>query len=77
MSLRSPSILGFVIAMYGVPIVTHWLSQVTGGRSQEVRIDFHDTQSVAIFVFLFVVTTPMSEEILCRGLLVAWLRRVG
>jgi len=44
------SILGFVIAMYGVPIVTHWLSQVTGGRSQEVRIDFPDTQSVAIFV---------------------------
>jgi membrane protease YdiL (CAAX protease family) len=63
--------------MYGVPIVTHWLSYATGGRSHEVRIDFHDTQSVAIFVFLFVVTTPMSEEILYRGLLVAWLRRVG
>jgi membrane protease YdiL (CAAX protease family) len=71
------SIIGFVIAMYGVPIATHWLSYVTGGRSQYVRIDFHDTQSVAIFVFLFVVTSPVSEEILYRGLLVAWLRRVG
>jgi len=32
---------------------------------------------VAILVFLFVVTAPVSEEILYRGLLVAWLRRVG
>jgi membrane protease YdiL (CAAX protease family) len=71
------SIVGFVIAMYGVPIVTHWLSYVTGSRSHDVRIDFHDTQSVAIFVFLFVVTTPVTEEILYRGLLVTWLRRVG
>jgi membrane protease YdiL (CAAX protease family) len=71
------SIVGFVIAMYGVPIVTHWLSYVTGGRGPEVRINFHDTRSVAIFAFLFVFTTPVSEEILYRGLLVAWLRRIG
>jgi membrane protease YdiL (CAAX protease family) len=69
--------VGFLIAMYGVPIATHWLSYATGGRSHDVRIDFHDTRSVAIFVFLFVVTTPVSEEILYRGLLVAWFRRVG
>jgi membrane protease YdiL (CAAX protease family) len=69
--------VGFVIAMFGVPIVTHWLTLVTGSRSQDVRIDFHDSYSVAIVVFLFVVTTPVSEEILYRGLLVAWLRRVG
>jgi membrane protease YdiL (CAAX protease family) len=71
------SIVGFVIAMYGVPIVTHGLSYVTGGRGLDVGIDSHDTRSIAIFVFLFVVTTPVSEEILYRGLLVAWLRRVG
>jgi len=71
------SIAGFVIAMFGVPVVTHWLTHVAGGRSQEVRIDFHDVHSVAIVVFLFVVTTPISEEILYRGLLVTWLRRVG
>jgi membrane protease YdiL (CAAX protease family) len=76
-SALTASILGFVVAMYGVPVVTHWLSYVTGGPSHELRIDFHDTQSVAIFVFLFVVTTPVSEEILYRGLLAAWLRRVG
>jgi membrane protease YdiL (CAAX protease family) len=70
-------IVGFVIAMYGVPIVTHGLSYVTGGRGLDVGIDSHDTRSIAIFVFLFVVTTPVSEEILYRGLLVAWLRRVG
>lgn len=71
------SIMGFVIAMYGLPIVTHWLSSVMGDRSQAVRIDVHDPQSVAILVFLFVVTTPVSEEVLYRGLLVVWLRRVG
>jgi len=71
------SALGFVVAMYGVPVLTHWLSQLTGGRGPEVRIDFHDPQSVAIYLLLFVVTTPLCEEILYRGLLVTWLRRVG
>jgi membrane protease YdiL (CAAX protease family) len=71
------SIVVFVIAMYGVPIVTQWLSHVTGGPSHGVRIDIHDAQSIAIFVFLFVVTAPVCEEILYRGLLVTWLRRVG
>jgi membrane protease YdiL (CAAX protease family) len=71
------SIIGFTIVTFGVPIVTHWLTHVTGGQSQDVRIDFHDAHSVAIVVFLFVVTTPLSEEILYRGLLVAWLRRLG
>jgi membrane protease YdiL (CAAX protease family) len=42
-----------------------------------VRINFHDTQSVAMYVLLFVVTAPVCEEILYRGFLVAWLRRVG
>jgi membrane protease YdiL (CAAX protease family) len=71
------SIVAFVIAMYGAPVMTDWLSNVTGGRGPQVRIDFHDTQSVAIYVLLFVVTAPVCEEILYRGLLVAWLRRVG
>ena len=69
-------IAGFMIVMYGVPIVTHWLSSVIGDGSQVVRIEAHDPQSVAILVFLFVVTAP-AEEVLYRGLLVAWLRRVG
>jgi membrane protease YdiL (CAAX protease family) len=63
--------------MYCVPIVTQWLSHVTGGPSHGVRLDFHNMQSVAIFVFLFVVTAPVCQEILYRGLLVTWLRRVG
>ena len=71
------SIVGFVVAMYAVPIMTDALSHLTGGRSHGVRIDFHDTLSVTIFIFLFVVTTPVSEEILYRGLLVAGLRRMG
>jgi membrane protease YdiL (CAAX protease family) len=71
------SVVGFVIAMFGIPILTHWLTHVTGGRSQAVRIDFHDLRSVAIVVFLFVITTPVSEEVLYRGLLVAWLRRAS
>ena len=40
-------------------------------------MDFSDAQSVAIVVLLFVITTPISEELLYRGLLVAWLRRLG
>jgi len=72
------STVGLVIVTFGVPIVTHWLTHVLGRQGQEVRFDFfHDGHSVAIVVFLFVVTTPVSEEILYRGLLVAWLRRAG
>jgi hypothetical protein len=44
-------IVGFAVVAFGVPIVTHWLS-VTGGRSRDVRIDFHDARSVGI-VMLF------------------------
>ena len=68
---------GFTIVAVSVPIVTHWLTGVTGGQSPNLRLDFHDAHSVAIVVFLFVVTTPVTEEILYRGLLVAWLRRLG
>jgi membrane protease YdiL (CAAX protease family) len=71
------SIVGFAIVTFGVPIVTHWLASVTGVRSQDVRIDFHDAHSIAIVVFLFLFTTPVSEEVLYRGVLVAWLRRLG
>ncbi|MDI4239411.1 CPBP family intramembrane metalloprotease [Bradyrhizobium sp. Arg237L] len=71
------SIIGFGIVTVGVPIVTHWLTTATGNRSQDIRIDFHDAKSIAIVVFLFVVTTPVTEEILYRGLFVSWLRRVG
>jgi membrane protease YdiL (CAAX protease family) len=71
------SAVGLLIALYGAPVMTNWLSQATGGRGPEVRINFQDTQSVAIYVLLFVVTAPLCEEILYRGLLVSWLRRVG
>ena len=71
------SVVGLLIAIYGAPVMTHWLSHVTGGRGPEVRINFQDTQSVVIYVLLFVVTAPLCEEILYRGLLVTWLRRVG
>lgn len=71
------SVVGLLIAVYGAPVMMHWLSHVTGGRGPEVRINFQDTQSVAIYVLLFVVTAPLCEEILYRGLLVTWLRRVG
>jgi membrane protease YdiL (CAAX protease family) len=71
------SVATFIVAMYGVPAVTHWLTYLTGGRSQDVRINFHDAQSVLTYIFLFVITAPVCEEILYRGLLVAWLRRAG
>jgi CAAX protease family protein len=54
----------------------HWLSSVTDGPVREFgSISMTPTQSRHIFIF--VVTTPVSEEILYRGLLVGWLRRVG
>jgi membrane protease YdiL (CAAX protease family) len=71
------SVAGFVITLYGAPIMLHWLVHVTGGQGSGVRIDFHDIKSIAAYFVLFVVTTPVSEEILYRGLLVVWLRRVG
>lgn len=70
------AIAGFVVAMYGAPAATHWLSHVTGGRGP-MAIDFHDGRSIAIYVLLFMMTAPLCEEILYRGLLVAWLRRSG
>jgi membrane protease YdiL (CAAX protease family) len=72
------SLVGFVIAMYGAPLMTHWLSHVAGGGGPEgARIDFHGAHATAIYLLLFVITAPLCEEILYRGLLVAWLRRVG
>lgn len=68
---------GFILAMYGVPVVTRWLSHATGRSSHGIQLDFNDPTSVAVFIFLFVVTAPVCEEILYRGLLVYWLRRAG
>ena len=70
-------IVSFAIVAFGVPVVTHWLAGATGGQSHDVRIDVRDVQSVAIVILLFVITTPLTEEVLYRGLLVAWLRRLG
>ena len=66
----------FVIAAYGAPVMTQWLSHATGGRGL-TAIDFHDGRSIAIYVLLFIMTAPLCEEILYRGLLVAWLRHIG
>jgi membrane protease YdiL (CAAX protease family) len=71
------SMVASVIVICGVPILTHWLTQITGGRSQNVHVDYSDARSVGIVVLLFVVTTPVTEEVLYRGLLVAWLHRLG
>jgi membrane protease YdiL (CAAX protease family) len=75
LSALAAAIVAFGIAMYGAPAMAQWLSQVTGGRGP-TAIDFHDTRSIAIYVLLFVVTAPVCEEILHRGLLVNWLRRI-
>ncbi|MHC2332609.1 CPBP family intramembrane glutamic endopeptidase [Bradyrhizobium sp. USDA 4454] len=72
------SLAGFVIAMYGAPIATHWLSRITGGDGPgNALLDFHGVHATAIYILLFVMTAPLCEEILYRGLLVAWLRRAG
>lgn len=71
------SLVGFLIALYGAPVATHWLSHVTGGAGPGARINFHSPYMTAIYLLLFVITSPLCEEILYRGLLVAWLRRTG
>ncbi|MBV9563982.1 MAG: CPBP family intramembrane metalloprotease [Bradyrhizobium sp.] len=76
-SALATSIVAFLLAVYGAPAMLHGLSHLTGGPGSGVRINFHDAQSVAVYLLLFVVTTPLSEEILYRGLLVAWFRRLG
>jgi membrane protease YdiL (CAAX protease family) len=69
---------GFLIAMYGAPPMTQWLSHMVGeGGPTLARVDFHGAHAAAIYVLLFVITAPLCEEILYRGLLVAWLRRIG
>jgi membrane protease YdiL (CAAX protease family) len=70
------AIAGFVIAAYGAPLATHWLSHITGGHGP-AAFEFHDARTIAVYLSLFVVTAPVCEEILYRGLLVAWLRRMG
>jgi len=70
--------VGFLIATYAALPLTHWLSHTLGGRgSAQTRIDFHGAHGSATFVLLFVITSPVCEEILYRGLLVGWLRRLG
>ena len=72
------SMLGFLIAMFGAPPLTLWLSHTLGGGGPaRARIDFHGAHATATFVLLFVITAPVCEEVLYRGLLVAWLRRLG
>jgi membrane protease YdiL (CAAX protease family) len=67
----------FAVILYGVPVATRFLSDLTGGSGPPIRINFDDPRSISIYVLLFVVTTPLTEEILYRGLLVAWLRCAG
>lgn len=72
------SVLGFLIAMYGAPPVTDRLSHILGGGGPtQARIDFHAAHVAATYVLLFVITAPLCEEVLYRGLLVEWLRRIG
>ncbi|MGF6306904.1 membrane protease YdiL (CAAX protease family) [Bradyrhizobium sp. i1.8.4] len=72
------SLVGFVVAMYAAPAMTTWLSHVTGSAGPGgTRVDFHAPHSAAVYVLLFVLTAPLCEEILYRGLLVASLRRIG
>ncbi|HLG84419.1 MAG TPA: type II CAAX endopeptidase family protein [Bradyrhizobium sp.] len=72
------SAAGFLIAMYGAPPMTELLSRLIGGGGPtQARVDFHAPHAAAIYLLLFVITAPLCEEILYRGLLVAWLRRAG
>jgi membrane protease YdiL (CAAX protease family) len=77
----APIAMAVVAMVIGVSAMAAW--QIVHGMAVKlptpanVRLYGLLSYAVAIFVFLFVVTTPVSEEILYRGLLVAWLRRVG
>ena len=66
---------GFAVAMVGVPLLTHWLSRATGGHGPVLPLD--DAASLATYILCVVVTAPVCEEVLYRGLLVAWFTRVG
>ena len=66
---------GFAVAMVGVPFLTRWLSQLSGGHGPVLPLN--DAASLATYAVCVVVTAPVCEEILYRGLLVAWFGRVG
>ncbi len=68
-------IAGFAIAIVGVPLLTHWLSRLTGGHGPVLPLD--DAASLSAYILCVVVTAPVCEEILYRGLLVAWFSRLG
>jgi membrane protease YdiL (CAAX protease family) len=66
---------GFAIAMYGVPLLTRWLSHVTSGHGPVLPLD--DAASLAVYILCIGVTAAICEDVLYRGLLVAWFSRVG
>jgi membrane protease YdiL (CAAX protease family) len=71
------AVAGFVIAMYGAPVVNAFLSQTTHVRSIGYGSNLHHLLPLAAYVLGTVVVPPIGEEILYRGLLVAWFRRLG
>lgn len=66
---------GFTAAMVGVPLLTRGLAQLTGGHGPALPLD--DAASLAAYFLCVAVTAPICEEILYRGLLVAWFSRAG
>ncbi len=68
---------GFFAAFYGAPLVTHWAGSLIGGGVPNRSLNMHHAPLMALSVFSLLVTAPIAEEVLFRGLLIAWLRRLG
>ncbi|HEY1932379.1 MAG TPA: type II CAAX endopeptidase family protein [Acetobacteraceae bacterium] len=69
-------VAGFLAAAYGVPPITRWVGVLIGARGHNYPVNLHHPFMLALLIFSAYLTAPIGEEILFRGLLVAWLRRL-
>ena len=82
-AFRRPTVLdvtivlvGFLAAWYAAPVIHHWAQSLVGVRPG--RGSFAPPAwTTALVVISTIVTAPLGEEVLFRGLLVFWLRRLG
>ena len=71
------ALAGFAITFYMAPIITRWAIALFGGTGPSHRLNTQKASMLVLIVAELVLTAPFAEEVLFRGLLVAWLRRLA
>lgn len=71
------AVVGFIVTFYASPLIYHWVFVLLGGHGLGRGANLSQPVLAVSFVFSTLLTAPVGEEILFRGLLVTWLRRLG